>query len=79
MIRTQVQITDDQARALKETASARGISIAEVIRQALDQHFAGQASEPRRLRAVRAIGGFRSGRRDVSARHDDHLADAFAE
>ena len=79
MIRTQVQLTEQQARALKERASARGVSIAEVIRQALDQHLATQTHESRRQRAVRAIGGYRSGRHDVSARHDDHLADAFAE
>ena len=73
------QLSEQQARALKETASARGVSIAEVIRQALDQHLGGQAHESRRQRAVRAIGGYRSGRHDVSVRHDDHVADAFAE
>lgn len=79
MIRTQVQLSDQQSRALKETAAARGVSIAEVIRQALDQHLREQAGESRRQRAIRAIGGYRSGRHDVSNRHDDHLADAFAE
>jgi len=33
----------------------------------------------RRKRAVEAIGGFRSGYHDVSAEHDQHLADALAE
>lgn len=79
MIRTQVQLSDEQSRALKETAAARGISIAEVIRQALDQHLGGEARESRRERAIRAIGGYRSGRHDVSVRHDDDVADAFAE
>lgn len=79
MIRTQVQLSEHQSRALKETAAARGVSIAEVIRQALDQHLGEQAGESRRRRAIRAIGGYRSRRHDVSVRHDDHLADAFAE
>lgn len=79
MVRTQVQLTEDQARALKDTAATRGVSIAEVIRQALDQHLAAQGGASRRERAIRAIGGFRSGRHDVSTRHDDHLADAFGE
>lgn len=79
MIRTQVQLSEHQSRALKETAAARGVSIAEVIRQALDQHLGEQAGESRRQRAIRAIGGYRSGRHDVSVRHDDDLADAFAE
>lgn len=79
MIRTQVQLSEAQARALKETAAARGVSIAEVIRQALDHHLGGQADASRRQRAIRAVGGYRSRRHDVSERHDDHLADAFAE
>ena len=79
MIRTQVQLTERQAQALKEAASAQGVSIAEVIRQALDQHLAGKGRESRRQRAIRAIGGYRSGRHDVSERHDEHVADAFAE
>lgn len=79
MIRTQVQLSEQQSRALKETAAARRVSIAEVIRQALDQYLGDQAGESRRQRAIRAIGGYRSGHHDVSERHDDHLADAFAE
>jgi Arc/MetJ-type ribon-helix-helix transcriptional regulator len=79
MIRTQVQLSDQQARALKETAAERGVSIAEVIRQALDQHLGDRGGESRRQRAIRAIGGHRSGRHDVSVRHDDYLADSFAE
>jgi len=74
-----VQLSDEQSRALKATAAAQGVSIAEVIRQALDQYLVGQARVSRRERAIRAIGGYRSGRRDVSVRHDDELADAFAE
>jgi Arc/MetJ-type ribon-helix-helix transcriptional regulator len=79
MIRTQVQLSEQQARALKEVASARGVSIAEVIRQALDKHLGDQATESRRQRAVQAVGGYRSGRHDVSESHDSHVADAFAE
>ncbi len=74
-----MQLTDEQSRALKETAAARGVSIAEVIRQALDQHLGEQAGASRRQRAVRAVGGYRSGLHDVSVRHDDHLANAFSE
>lgn len=79
MIRTQVQLTDEQARALKAAAVARGVSVAEIIRQAVDQHVVASGTEARRRRAVAAIGGFRSGRGDVSADHDTHLADAFGE
>jgi hypothetical protein len=72
-----VQLTAEQARALKRAAADRGVSIAEVIRQALDQHLGRQSSELRRQRAIRSVGGFRSGLGDVSVEHDDHLGEAF--
>ena len=77
MIRTQVQLTEEQARALEREAGQRGVSIAEIIRQALDQHLSHEPSDARRQRAMRSIGGYRSGRGDVSADHDAHLAGAF--
>ena len=36
MIRTQVQLTEEQARALRNLASARQVSVAELIRQSVD-------------------------------------------
>jgi predicted DNA-binding protein len=36
MIRTQIQLTEEQAARLKAVAARRGISMAEVIRQAVD-------------------------------------------
>lgn len=79
MLRTQVQFTDEQVRSLRREAAARGVSIAEVVREAVDSHLRRQTAGARRERAVRAVGGFRSGLRDVSERHDDHLAEALAE
>jgi hypothetical protein len=48
------------------------------IRAAVDHHLqqAGDATSAR-SRAIAAIGGFRSGRADVSTKHDEHLAEAF--
>lgn len=77
MVRTQVQLTEEQARTLKQVAAARGVSIAEVIREALDGHLTAGDAATRRQRAIDAIGGFRSGRHDVSARHDEYLNDAL--
>ncbi|MDQ1438916.1 MAG: hypothetical protein QOK43_2545 [Acidimicrobiaceae bacterium] len=77
MIRTQLQLTEQQARALKREAGQRGVSIAEIIRQALDQYLSQGPSDVRRQRAMRSIGGYRSGRSNVSEDHDAHLADAF--
>ncbi|HZI39294.1 MAG TPA: CopG family transcriptional regulator, partial [Acidimicrobiia bacterium] len=60
-------------------ADERGVSMAELIREAVDRHVLAGSTDSRRHRAVAAIGGFRSGRRDVSTAHDEHLVDAFAE
>ena len=78
MHRTQIQLADDQWRAVNRVAGARGVSAAQVIRDALDRALPAERDQ-RRERAVTSIGGFRSGRSDVAAHHDDHLADAFSE
>lgn len=79
MIRTQVQLTERQAEALRRRAMRENVSIAELVRQAVDAFTRGEpASErERRNRAIRASGRFASGLRDTSSRHDDALVDAF--
>lgn len=72
-------LTQEQARRIKQVAAARGVSMASVIREALDRMLEADLADGRRLRTLTAIGGFRSGLNDVSERHDDSLADAFAE
>lgn len=81
MIRTQIQLTEAQAARLKSIAVKKGISMAEVIRQAVDSTVAhGENADPgaRYERARRIAGRFRSGATDISIRHDDHLAGSFA-
>lgn len=75
-----MQLTEEQFRRLRDAAARRDVSIAELIREAVDRHLASDAPPVvRRMRAVAAIGGFRSGGHDVSESHDDHLADAFGQ
>lgn len=53
--------------------------MAALIREAVDRTYGGAtAEEARWQRALESLGGFRSGRSDVSERHDDDLADAYA-
>jgi predicted DNA-binding protein len=73
MTRTQVQLTDHQLQALRQASASTGRSIADLIREAVDQYMAGQIE-----RAIRVTGTFSSGRTDVSANHDQHLTVAFA-
>jgi len=80
MIRTQVQLTEEQARTLKALAAERQSSVAELIRQSVDSFIArsiGVSTDERRRRAIAAIGRYSSGSSDGSIRHDVYLAEAY--
>lgn len=81
MIRTQIQLTEEESLALKEEARRSGVSVAELIRRSVDR-FLEQArcSAPQnvgRLAALQIIGRFDSGLTDISTRHDDYLVEAY--
>jgi hypothetical protein len=78
MIRTQVQLTEAQAEAVKRIAARRGVSMAEVLRELVDAHLVEAADGDRRERAMRAVGRHRSGSGTVSRDHDRELAEAYA-
>ena len=80
MVRTQIQLREEQARMLKKLAAARGVSVATLVRQSVDEllrHSTSVGEEERRQRAIAAAGRFRSGESDVSSEHDRHLVEAF--
>jgi len=80
MVRTQIQLTEEQIEALKRLASKKHVSIAELIRQGVDTliRSTGTVSpEERRKRAIAVAGRFRSGLKDLSAKHDDYLKEAY--
>jgi hypothetical protein len=80
MVRTQIQLSEKQAKDVKRVARTRGVSMAEVIRQAVDAIIGATpnvCAEEQRARALSAVGKFRSGRVDVSRNHDRHLEDGF--
>ena len=81
MIRTQIQLTEEQASRVKQIAAERHVSMAEVIREGLDQSLRSSANavshEDRIRRAIEAAGRYRSGAADGSTEHDRHLAEAF--
>ncbi len=79
MVRTQVQLTEEQAQRLKVIAAARGRSLSDLVREGVDRMLQDEAALSRRERMRRATGVFgqwASGTPDLATRHDEHFADA---
>lgn len=79
MIRTQIQLTEEQAALLKELAHAGNESIAAVIRRALDQYLSKRNPDRRTLyrQALTAVGKYTAGTHDISLEHDRYLEKEF--
>ena len=80
MIRTQIQLTEEQARALKAQARAEERSMSELVRESIAEYLARSHTPDmqdlaRRARALK--GRFRSGHPDLAEAHDRYLDDAF--
>jgi Arc/MetJ-type ribon-helix-helix transcriptional regulator len=81
MIRTQIQLTKEQAEKAKRLATERGVSMAEVIRELIDHAPEQEDRAARFARALAAAGLGRDveGKTDVSVNHDKYLADIYEE
>jgi len=82
MVRTQIQLDEKQAEALKRIAAAQKVSMAEIIRRGVDLYLKTSLSisdDERRQRAIRTSGKFRSGKGDLAKNHDAYLAEAYTE
>lgn len=80
MMRTQIQLTEEQAERLRALARERGVSLSELVRQAVDllvQTEGNQTWEGRKQRALKVVGRFASGRGEISAQHDRYLEESF--
>jgi hypothetical protein len=79
MVRTQVQLTEAQANALRALAAKRRKSIAELIRQGVDHILSTAQTEDdmreKRRRAMLVSGQFDSGLPDLGRNHDYYLAE----
>ena len=76
MIRTQVSLTEEQMARLRREARRRGVSLAAVVRDAVDRSVPDDevARTDRLERALRAAGSVASGSGDVAVGHDDVLS-----
>lgn len=83
MIRTQIELTEQQADALRELSGREQVPLSELVRRSIDRMLcpvepaSGDQLQERRRRALSAVGRFASGRPDGSERHDELAADAF--
>ena len=80
MVRTQIQITEEQAKAVKRFALARHVSVAELIWRAVDIMVkSSPVADPEESlkRAIEIVGKFRSRKHDIAKRHDKYLADVY--
>ncbi len=90
MIRTMVQLTEEQMKALKELANARKTSVAKLVRESVTQYVVTANKdadrEEKRHRALKFLDyieahpdEFRDieGKTDVSVNHDEYFVQAI--
>ena len=80
MVRTQIQLPEQQVVVLKQLAALQHTSMAELIRRAVEMFTVSAETgniKEQRQRALAAAGRFHSGSGNLAARHDDYLAEAF--
>jgi Arc/MetJ-type ribon-helix-helix transcriptional regulator len=79
MHRTQVLLTKEQVQKLRAEAAQRQVSMAQLIREAVDAYLSRRERREARCRAVAVVGRFASGRRDIAKEHDRELEQIYAE
>jgi hypothetical protein len=81
MVRTQIQLTEEQARRLRAWAAENGVSLAEAIRRSVDRMLSDTTAdlEARYARAATVIGSLEDpeGATDISTHHDRYLDKSF--
>jgi hypothetical protein len=80
VIRTQIQLSEEQHARLRALAAERGVSVAELVREGVERVLKGSDRRQRlwdRLRDVLGTHRDRDGAGDVSVRHDAYLAEAY--
>jgi hypothetical protein len=90
MIRTMVQLTEEQLKALKELAKARNTSVASLVRESVEQYVAIASAEAEREEKWHQALEFLDyindhpeefqdieGKTDVSINHDEYFVQAI--
>ena len=90
MVRTMVQLTEEQLKALKALAKARKTSVAKLVRESVAQYIVTAPIEPtreeKRQRALEFVRQIKEGKiqfhdiegkTDVSVNHDEYFTQAI--
>ena len=79
MIRTQIQLTEEQAKRLRDAAATEGRSMADIIRESVEAYLAEtplrRNAEDLRTEARALAGRYRSGVRNLATDHDRYLTE----
>ncbi len=81
MVRTQIQLTEEQAKKLRELSLLRHESIASLIRKALNRFLITGKHDLSTLyrKADSVVGKFEATHTDISVKHDRYLDKDFRE
>ena len=82
MVRTQIQLTEEQTVQLRLLAAHEGLSVAEIIRRSVDLYLRSRPFvdlDERKRNALSIAGKYSSGLTDISENHDAYLAETYAE
>lgn len=77
MVRTQIQLTEEQSQTLRKLAAREGVSVAELIRRSVDRLIQELEHDEKWRRALSIVGRFDAGAEDVSENHDDYLVESY--
>lgn len=89
MVRTMIQLTEEQAKALKKIARARKMSVSAIVRESVAMYVRTERlnaqREEKRLRALEGLEKIKrakyrdiEGKTDVSVNHDKYLEEIYA-
>ena len=79
MVRTQIQLTEDQARKLRELSLSSNESVASLIRNAIDRFLVtGKPNRAAQYRQALSLAGkYTTDQPDTAVEHDRYLEKAF--
>jgi len=89
MVRTMVQLTEEQVKALKALAKTRKTSVAKLVRESVTAYVTTTTKNPEQIKKKRrALAGLQkikkakfrdvAGKKDLSVNHDKYLEDIYS-